>query len=185
MNYHNLSIWHKFTSFFRFSNFIMIDWCNTFANCLLSKATSHLILVPLYVLQYFLITETSPRSCSCRDFSLMSKSHIFKNLNLRKKADYNFRGTFLRNRFSHQKLYSNLTSWLARCRCHMGTFWKTKDWSFERAIFERARPSCFGTWKFTTREDLNQPKQVFILKFIPWTTQKPKIWSIFYGKNVI
>ena len=91
MNYHNLSIWHKFTSFFRFSNFIMIDWCNTFANCLLSKATSHLILVPLYVLQYFLITETSPRSCSCRDFSLMSKSHIFKNLNLRKKADYNFR----------------------------------------------------------------------------------------------
>ena len=58
-----------------------------------------------------------------------SKSHIFKNLNLRKKADRNFCGTFLKNRFRHLKLYSNLPSWLARSRCHMGTFWKTKDWS--------------------------------------------------------
>ena len=62
-------------------------------------------------------------------FSHVSKSRIFKNLDLRKTADRNFRGTFLKNRFRHLKLYSNPPSWLARSRCHMGTFWKTKDWS--------------------------------------------------------
>ena len=35
------------------------------------------------------------------------KSRIFKNLNLREKADRNFRRTFLKNRFRHLKLYSN------------------------------------------------------------------------------
>ena len=56
------------------------------------------------------------------------KSHIFKNHNL-KKVDRNFRRTFLKNRFRHLKFYSNPPSWLARGRCHMGTFWKKKDWS--------------------------------------------------------
>ena len=42
-----------------------------------------------------------------RHFSHVTKSHIFKNLNLRKKADRNFCGTFLKNRFRHLKLYSN------------------------------------------------------------------------------
>ena len=64
-----------------------------------------------------------------RYFSHVTKSRIFKSLNLRKKADHNFRGTFLKNRFRHLKLYSNPPSWLARSHCHMGTFWKTKDWS--------------------------------------------------------
>ena len=64
-----------------------------------------------------------------RYFSHVTKSRMFKNLNLRKKADRNFRRTLLKNRFRHLKLYSNPPSWLARSRCHMGTFWKTKDWS--------------------------------------------------------
>ena len=64
-----------------------------------------------------------------RHFSHVTKSRIFKNLNLRKKAHRNFRGTFLKNHFRHLKLYSNPPSWLARNRCHMGNFWKTKDWS--------------------------------------------------------
>ena len=64
-----------------------------------------------------------------RPFSHVSKRRIFKNLNLRKKADRNFRGNFLKNHFRHLKLYSNSPSWLTRSRCHMGTFWKTKDWS--------------------------------------------------------
>ena len=68
-------------------------------------------------------------SNSIRHFSHVTKSRIFKNLNLRKKADRNFRGIFLKKRFRHLKLYSNPPSWLARSRCHMGTFWKTKDWS--------------------------------------------------------
>ena len=63
-----------------------------------------------------------------RHFSHVTKSHIFKNHNL-KKVDRNFRRTFLKNRFRHLKFYSNPPSWLARGRCHMGTFWKTKDWS--------------------------------------------------------
>ena len=40
-------------------------------------------------------------------FSHVTKSRIFKNLNLRKKADRNFRGIFLKERFRHLKLYSN------------------------------------------------------------------------------
>ena len=56
------------------------------------------------------------------------KPYFQKSL-FKKKADGNFRGNFLKNHFRHLKLYSNPPSWLARSRCHMGTFWKTKDWS--------------------------------------------------------
>ena len=49
-------------------------------------------------------------------------------------------------------------------------------------IFERANHSGFGTWNFTAKEDLIQRKQVFILDFRPWLSQKSKNWSIFYGK---
>ena len=70
-----------------------------------------------------------PEALRSRHFSHVTKSRIFKNLNFRKKAYRNFRGTFLKNRFRHLKLYSNPLSWLARSRCHMGTFWETKDWS--------------------------------------------------------
>ena len=62
-------------------------------------------------------------------FSHVTKSCIFKSLNLREKADRNFRCTSLKNCFKHLKLYSNPPSWLARDSCPMGTFWKTKDWS--------------------------------------------------------
>ena len=74
-----------------------------------------------------------------RHFSHVTKSRIFKNLNLRKKSDRNFRGHFLKNHFKHLKLYSNPPSWLTRGRCHMDTFWKTKDWRSyfrERANFQ-------------------------------------------------
>ena len=42
-----------------------------------------------------------------RHFSHVTKSRIFKNLNLTKKADRIFRGIFLKNRFRHLKLYLN------------------------------------------------------------------------------
>ena len=114
-----------------------------------------------------------------RHFSHVTKSRIFKNRNSRKKVNHNFRGTFLKNLFRHLKLYSNTPSWLATCRCHMGTFWKTKDWS---SYFWEGQPFRFGTSKFSAKEDLNWQKQVFLHNFRPWPTQKPKIWSIFYGK---
>ena len=62
-------------------------------------------------------------------FSYRTKSRIFRDLNLRKKTDLNFRCSFPKNHFRHLKLYSNLPSWLARKRCHIGNFWKKKDWS--------------------------------------------------------
>ena len=129
--------------------------------------------------QYKFDQDYSTREAQRRHFSHATKSRIFKNLNLRKKADLNFRGKFLKNHFRHLKLYSNPPSWLARSRCHMGTFWKTKD------ISERANLSGFGTWNFTAKEDLNPPKQVFVLNLRLWPTQKPKIWSFFSGKSFI
>ena len=53
-----------------------------------------------------------PRVCNkcstgCRHLSQVTKSRISKNLNLRKKANRNFRRTFLKNRFRHLKFYSN------------------------------------------------------------------------------
>ena len=75
-----------------------------------------------------------------RHFSHLTKTRIFKNINSRKKADRNFRGTSLRNHFRHPKLYSDPPSWLIGSRCHMGTFWKTKDgrshfWESQRFRF--------------------------------------------------
>ena len=40
-----------------------------------------------------------------RYYSHLNKSCILKILNLRKKADCNFRGNLLKNRFRHLKLY--------------------------------------------------------------------------------
>ena len=62
-------------------------------------------------------------------FSYVTKSRIFKNRNLRRKADRHFRGSLLKNHFRHLKFYSNPPSLLARSRCHMSAFWKTKGWS--------------------------------------------------------
>ena len=50
-------------------------------------------------------------------------------------------------------------------------------------IFERTNLSCFGTWKFTAKEDLNPRKQVFLLNSRLWLAHKPKIWSFFYRKK--
>ena len=68
-----------------------------------------------------------------RHFRHVTKTRIFKSLNLSKKADRNFCRTFVKNRFRHPKLYSDpwgmKSCWLARSRGHIGTFWQTKDWS--------------------------------------------------------
>ena len=56
-----------------------------------------------------------------RHFSHVIKSRIFKNLDFWKPI-----ATFAGLSW---KLYSNTPSWLPRSRFHMGTFWKTKDWS--------------------------------------------------------
>ena len=57
--------------------------------------------------QYKFDQDYSTREAQRRHFSHATKSRIFKNLNLRKKADLNFRGKFLKNHFRHLKLYSN------------------------------------------------------------------------------
>ena len=45
--------------------------------------------------------------CIYRHFGHVIKSGIFKNRNLRRIADPNFRGNFLKNHFRHLKFYSN------------------------------------------------------------------------------
>ena len=64
-----------------------------------------------------------------RHCSHVTKNRFFKNLNLRRKADRNFRGNLLKNYFRHLKFYSNPPNWLDKSRCRMSVFWKTKSWS--------------------------------------------------------
>ena len=130
----------------------------------------------LWLLHSLTRNDSNNKYILIRHFSQVTKSRILKNLNLRKKADRNFRRTFMKNRFRHLKLYSNPPSWL------VVVIWAP----FERRkievhIFERANYSDFDMWNVTVKEDLNWRKQVFLLNFTPWSAQKPKIWSIFYG----
>ena len=61
----------------------------------------------LWLLHSLTRNDSNNKYILIRHFSQVTKSRILKNLNLRKKADRNFRRTFLKNRFRHLKLYSN------------------------------------------------------------------------------
>ena len=123
----------------------------------------------IYLLQVFL-------SSYIRHFSHMTKSRIFKNLNLRKKADRNFRRTFLKNRFRHLKFYSNPPSWLARGRCHMGTIWNTKDWSSH--IWE-GQPFRYWYVEFNRQRRLKSTKEdIFSLILDSPRNQKFGLFSL-------
>ena len=79
-------------------------------------------------LEYHFLAETARiESTSFPYKTPLSEANV--KTNRQQKADRNFCGNFLKNHFRYLKLYSNRPSWLARSRCHMGTFWKTKDWS--------------------------------------------------------
>ena len=111
-----------------------------------------------------------------RQFSHVTKSHNFKNLNLTRKADRNFCGNLLKNDFRHLKFYSNTSS-------QESLFFERQK--AEVHIFERANLSSFATWEFTAKEDVNPRKEVFLLNLRLLPCQKPKIWSIFYRKKFI
>ena len=115
----------------------------------------------------------------------MTKSRIFKKIFLRKKADRNFGGNFLKNHFRHLKLHSNHSSWLVRSRCHMGTFWKTKDWSSH--FWEDQSVRFWYKWvhrQRTLKSTKTAISQVY-LNLRLWPAQKSKVWSFFYGKRFI
>ena len=116
-----------------------------------------------------------------RHFSHVTKSRIFKSLNLRKKADRNFRSTFLKNGFRHLNYIQITQADWPGAMVIWAPFARQK---IEVHIIERANLSGFGTWKFTAKEDLNRQRQVFLLNFRPWLAQKHKIWSIFCGKSL-
>ena len=76
------------------------------------------------------------------------------------------------------------------------------DWSDDWFVLERRLPTAelwprtpppppppplsgFGTRMITAKKDLNPRKKVFLLNLRLWPTQKPKIWSFFYGKKLI
>ena len=65
--------------------------------------------MPILILQSKINFLTNLPSVS-RHFSHVTKSRIFKNLNLRKKADRNFRCDFLENHFRHVKSFQAFKS---------------------------------------------------------------------------
>ena len=78
--------------------------------------------------------------------------HIFKNLNLRRKAACKLCGNFLENHFRHLKLYSN---WL-----EVVAIWPPSEkQKIEVHTFDRATLSGFSTWEFTTKGDLKPRKR--------------------------
>ena len=108
---------------------------------------------------------------------------IFKNLNLRRKADRNFCGNLLKSDFRHLKFYSNAPSWLARGRCYMSAFWKTKGWS---SHFRERQPFSFCYVGVHRQRRLKSARTSVSAKNLRlWPAQKPIIWSIFYGKKFI
>ena len=82
----------------------------------------------------------------------------------------------------HLKLYSNPQADWPEVALVWVPFERQK---VEVHIFERVNLSGFGTWEVTAKEDLNPRKQIFIFNLRLWPAQKPKIWSIFYGKKSI
>lgn len=77
-----------------------------------------------------------------RHFSQITKSRIFKNLNLRRKSDWSFCSNMLGNHFRCLKLHLNSWSWLTLSHCPMGTFWKTRL-KFKQKHFTQEQPSRF------------------------------------------
>ena len=122
----------------------------------------------------------------------VSKIGINGFLTLRRSTDRNFRGNLLENHYRHLKLHSNPPNWLARSRCHMGTFRQ----KVEVQIFDRTyspcdnvtppisrilisrhlifcwltSPSCsrFAAWDCIEKEELNPQTQTFLLNLSLW-----------------
>ena len=92
--------------------------------------------------------------------SYVTKSRIFKNLILRRKADRNFRDNLLKKHFRQLKFYSNPPSWLAEVVVIWVPFEIQKA---EVHIFERVNLSGFATWEFAAKEDLNPENRYFYL----------------------
>ena len=106
-----------------------------------------------------------------------------KWLLLRRKSNRNFRGNFLKKHFQAPKILLKSPKLIGQ-----------KSLSYERLferqktevyIFEMANLSGFATYEFNSKEDLNPRKQVLLLKLRLCPTQKPKLWSMFFGKKFI
>ena len=112
----------------------------------------------------------------------MTKSRIFENLDLRRKADRDFCNNLLENHFRHLKLYSDPQVDLQELVVIWTSFERQK---VEVHVFDRANLSGLTTCQFTTKEDLNLQKQLFLLNLRFWLALKTKILSIFCGEMFI
>ena len=110
-----------------------------------------------------------------RYFSHMTKSRIFKSLNLRRKADRSLCHNLLEKHFRHLKLYSNPQADWPKVLVIWVLFERQKV--DEVYIFERASLSGFASWKFTMKE-----KQVFLLKTLACPETKNLVY--FLRENV-
>ena len=95
------------------------------------NATKKTLPVQTRPFENLAIPEKMGQSClnpvlTNKHFSHVTKTRVFKNLNLRRKTNRSFCGNFFENHSRHLKLYSTPPTWLVRSHCHMGTFCKTK-----------------------------------------------------------
>ena len=73
---------------------------------------------------------SSPTFCNnCRNFSHLTKYHLFKNLKLIRKANHSFCAKSLENHFMHLNLYRKTLNWLTKSYSRMAIFLKTNGWS--------------------------------------------------------
>ena len=116
-----------------------------------------------------------------RHFSHVPKSRISKNLNLRKKAGRKLSPHFPEKPFQAPKIIFKSPKLIGQRSLSYGHLLKDERLKF--TFLRGPTFQVFGTWNFPAKEDLIRRKQVFLLDFRPWPTQKPNIWSIFCGKQ--
>ena len=125
-------------------------------------------------LSNFLNPNSGPSfSDTSRKFSHVTKSCIFKNLNL-KKSWSQLSQQFPAKPFQAPKITFKSPKLIGQKLLSYGDLLKDKRLKF--TFFER---------KFSAKEDLNSRKQVFLFNLKVWPTQKLKICSIFYDKKFI
>ena len=97
----------------------------------------------------FFVNENLKSPCFSRYLNYVTKSHLFKNLNLKIKADCNLQTPkiiFKSSKLTGQKSLSN--GHLLKIEIH---------------IFDRATLSGLATWEFTVEEDSDSRKQALSL----------------------
>ena len=115
-------------------------------------------------------------------FSCVTKIRIFKNVNIRRKADHNICSNLLEKHFRQLKLYSNSQSWLVRSCYHIGIFLEK---NVAVHIFARVPFPGLTTRALITRENVCTRKQVLVRNLRLYLATKSKNWVIYYEERLM